>query len=201
MVWVGRLLGVAACISCTTVLGINEEYRARDDGTAGVWKDAAGGDGGFGGSGGAGAGATGSGGLGGAACPEGEKRCQGSCVPPAPLVGCSLEGCDPCGAPPDYAVAVCDGVKCSHKCIPEATASGEECIPNASGGSGGTAGAAGASSGGAGSCDPSCPVDGGCNTCPGCLLTPGCCLADGRCGGWVSIIGTPIGACLPCPGP
>jgi hypothetical protein len=49
-------------------------------------------------------------------CPsEDLKRCAGVCINPAPMFGCSLEGCDPCPMSPN-GVTTCDGENCLITC-------------------------------------------------------------------------------------
>jgi len=182
-------------VGCTTLLGIEDDYRARDvELGGGAGSGASGGsDGGVGASGGTGGkDASVSDGAGGG-CAVGEKYCNG-CFPPTPAIGCSRDGCEPCPAAPDNAVADCDAGSCVFICIDgyQRSDGGDGCVPNASddgGGQDGSGGSGGSPPNDAGACNPVvCPADGGCAECRGCLApvpAPGCCLANGKCGGFV----------------
>lgn len=199
---------------CTTMLGIDGDYVSASTthgggagGRHGDGSDASpagsGAEAGFvnlGGSGGAagadtgGTGGTGAGSGGApppscsgdaAACLAGRKCCTGACLVPAPLIGCSLDGCAPCPEPPRDGVAVCNGTQCGVLCNPGfVEQAGGLCASAASGGAPGTGGAP--STGGrtstatggqpAATCDP--------KRCAPCVpVGPfGCCKNNGTCG-------------------
>jgi hypothetical protein len=187
---------------CTTMLGIDGEYvavQASGKGAGGRHGDsdaASGGveTGGFidvggAGSGGAETGGTGSGGAtalscsrDAATCPTGDKCCTGVCVAPAPLIGCSLDGCTPCPEPPANGVAVCNGALCGIECNPGFVMKSGACIATASGGATGAGGrtATGGRAGTGGAPAPTCDA----KKCPGCVpVGPfGCCKNNGTCG-------------------
>jgi len=189
-------------VSCTTLLGIDDDYHARpiepgggSDASSGI------GGGGLGASGGSGGNdASESGGSGGT-CADGQKYCQdGGCFPPDPIIGCSLNGCEACPAPPEHAVPACNGEQlCDFVCVPDYERRGDGCVPSGAGGAAGqdgSSGSGGSPPGDAGACSPVvCPADGGCGDCRPCVApipAVGCCLADGTCGGLV------LGGCFRC---
>lgn len=83
-------------------------------------------------------------------CGAGQKRCGGICVLPAPGIGCSLSGCEPCGAAPNNATAVCRDGACSFQCDSGYVLAGSECLLEASGGGSGGVAATGGTGGFAG---------------------------------------------------
>jgi hypothetical protein len=99
-------------------------------------------------------------------CTTAQKLCGGACVTPAPKMGCTLTGCDPCpGAAPENGFQKCTNGTCDFDCF-----------------SGYTRGDAGACIGpppgsNTGSC-PSSPL-----ACPSCgaVFGPGCCNGS-KCG-------------------
>jgi hypothetical protein len=190
-------------MGCTTILGIDGDYVPEDSaelvttGGAGGTGSGGTGSGGMGGSTGGSAGVGAAGQSGGAAgadastCPDGQKLCSGECYAPAPLVGCSLDGCEPCPVNAPNAIAICDGEGCSLECIPgyEPSPSEGMCVPAGTGGSGGGGGSGGSAgtggtggTGGAGGSGGSCDPLG----CPTAACGPAgpfrCCRIDGRCG-------------------
>jgi len=174
------LIVATLCTSCLMVAGIEDEYRPRQD---------------------AGDGAT---------CPSGQKSCHDVCVPPAPIVGCALDGCEPCPQAPSQGVMKCKAGRCEVECVEGYVLFGGNCMPNAdgggsgdsgrsSGGGGGSGGGTGGGSGGSGgaaTCDTmQCLQDQPCTACTGCppFGLTGCCLPNGKCGGmWFT-------HCLECP--
>lgn len=157
-----------------------------------------------GGVGGAG-GSLATGGTGGALdCSTGQKRCGGLCVRPAPGVGCGLQNCVPCAAPPDHGRSICVADRCHFECSDgyQKNDLAWRCDPSASGGTGNASGGAGgASAGGAGGSDVGSggAFDAGCeDECDGpavfCGANPNtlmlCCGPDNGCGAcyeWVEI--------------
>lgn len=124
-------------------------------------------------------------------CPEGTKCCRGLCLEPAPIVGCSLEGCDPCPPPPERGISVCDEQgRCDIQCNAFTARIGDTCETGMTGGAGGAGAAGGAGgvppTGGAGGvpepvCDPEL-----CLSC-GPVGPFGCCKNNGECGcSWTS---------------
>lgn len=100
-------------------------------------------------------------------CPDGEKCCDGVCVPPSPNFGCTLDSCDRCGSIPNNAVGKCNGDACGFECIPGYMQDGNQCVPDSS---------AGGAGGGIPTCDPA--------TCPPCVTAvyAPCCQDNGACG-------------------
>lgn len=101
-------------------------------------------------------------------CQPNEKCCGGVCTPPAPIVGCSLNGCDPCLPQSMGAVPVCVLGACTEECALGYVEMAGGCVPSGAGGSGG---------GGNPVCDP--------RQCS-CFLVPTgvipCCTDFDRCG-------------------
>lgn len=199
--WIGLSLslGLGCCgFACTSMLGIDGTYELGSTGQTGGAKGtgaasnggsltggaggATGGTGGTAAAGMSGAGNVGTdGGIGcGTACPSGTKCCSapgqpGTCVSPAPLVGCDLSGCTPCPPPPTNGIAVCNGTTCAIQCNNGYVLDGGQCDPLSTGG---TTGAGGTTSTGGTTttCDPS--------SCPQCvpLGIATCCKSDHTCG-------------------
>ena len=134
------------------------------------------GDGGAGGtivvgSGGASGGSVSSGGAAtgaGGGCSSGQKLCANICLPPSPIVGCGLTGCDPCPfSDPPNGYTTCLNGECGFDCLSGYTKTGNACV--GSSGSGG--------SGGVGNCNPAtCPQN--CTS----VYGPACCTSAGKCG-------------------
>lgn len=212
------LVGVVLCLGCTSMLGIDGEYVDEESSVSAAGHHASGGQGGRAGgaSGGtsaeAGSGGQESGGnggsLGGAGpsvgcgatagdCLSGQKCCTGVngvdtfCTFPEPSVGCSLDTCDRCPAPPDNATAVCNGDQCDIECAGNFIRVGDACEPAGTGGaSGGGSGAGGARP----TCDPKrCPsMPVGCS-----IASPfACCRNDQTCGCSWATTGTASAYCL-----
>jgi hypothetical protein len=189
--WLG-----AVAVGCTAILDIDHDYvvDGAAEGRGGGGRSATGGRSGGGGldasnTGGTGidgAVTSGTSGVGGGlpACSDGDpcgaeqKCCNGGCVVPSPIVGCSLTACMPCPEPIPNAEPLCDGTSCSARCkagfvpvpgacVPEGTLDAGSGGSAGDGGSGGVSGAAGVGGAGGASgtggapamCDPgSCPL-------------------------------------------
>ncbi|HEX4339143.1 MAG TPA: hypothetical protein VH062_24715 [Polyangiaceae bacterium] len=135
---------------------------------------------------------------GGNACPNGQKRCQGSmaCVVPIPSNGCDLgEACTPCAGAPANGYTRCTSDACDFDCLSGFTRSSDGMSCVSGNGSGGTTGAGGRGGGrggrngtggsgtggtGAGGSPTQCSV----NSCPDCnnILEAPCCRNNGSCG-------------------
>jgi hypothetical protein len=99
------------------------------------------------------------------------------CLDHAPIIGCSAASCDPCPAPPDKGIAVCEAGACAILCNDGYMKQGSTCVPNGTGGKGGTGGTMGAGGGTGGA---SCVAQ----NCPACNIAGPvkCCRNDGNCG-------------------
>jgi hypothetical protein len=184
-----------AAVACTSLLGIDGDYRYENDAGNPVGGASAGGGVPSGGA------ASGTGGRGGAStggrpadaspdgarCPEGEKWCPfedlgETCIRPNPLVGCGPMGCTPCPDAPMGGYSICsgaDGTECSFDCRAGFVRNAAEGTCDPAGSSDGGGGAAGApATGGAGGCAAD-------SDCPRCSETlPACCtlLPPRQCG-------------------
>jgi hypothetical protein len=164
-------------LSCTAILGIDEEYRPRRLNTEA-------GRAGTGGANATGFGGTGALGDAAEACPNGQKRCSSLCVSPTPIVGCSPTTCEPCPPPPPNSVAICNGELCSIECNDGFVDVRGLCEPVRSDGGGGVGGGMGSggapATGGAADGGPNCDA----SACPGCGLPGpiGCCRFNDTCG-------------------
>jgi hypothetical protein len=127
---------------CTAILGIDEDYVLGGSTVAGSGgENPTGGRGGdSGGAGGLPTGGLGGGGTSGTpgtgaapsgcdACPPGTKCCENTCLEPAPIIGCGLDSCDPCPAPPERATAICRDGACATQCVPFTAQVGDQCLP------------------------------------------------------------------------
>lgn len=128
-------------------------------------------------------------------CDPGKKCCSGSCVLPAPELGCSTTSCTPCPIPIENAEGLCLGELCSARCsdgfVPQdgACVSVDASTGTGGAGTGGT-GEGGSATGGAatGGGESTGGGSGTCNPlqCPRCTdplqgIVP-CCRPGGGCG-------------------
>jgi hypothetical protein len=98
-------------------------------------------------------------------CVAGQKLCGGTCMAPAPHVGCGTTGCDPCTTTaPDHGYVTCVSGQCAFDCLSGYTRSNDTCMSATGGGS----------SGGSSGCAPS-----GCQCLP--FAGSPCCTTAGKC--------------------
>jgi hypothetical protein len=119
------------------------------------------------------------------ACEPGQKCCYEVCIAPQPVVGCGLEACDPCPAPPAAGISVCSEGQCAIQCNQDYVEMGDECVPDT------TLDATTGSGGGPPQCEP--------NACPLCFDPRGvirCCRNNDTCG--CTFAGAPGGGALYC---
>ena len=112
-------------------------------------------------------------------CGSKQKCCPAlaaACLDEAPIIGCAADSCDPCPAPPDNGIAVCETGACAILCNDGYVKQGSKCVPAGTGGATG----AGGMTGSGGKAGATCVAD----KCPACNIAGPvkCCRNDGNCG-------------------